>query len=77
MSPWDTGPPDDAPVVFLAVPMAPFLAHLADTVAPGNLVVLRTPSALMAACTVVLMAVIAYELGADGRPRCSRPRSAP
>lgn len=45
-------------------PLVPVLARLADTVAPGNLVVLRTPSALIAGAAVVLVARIAREIGA-------------
>ncbi len=44
-------------------PLVPALARLADTIAPGNLVVLRTPSALIAGAAVVLVAAIARELG--------------
>ncbi|MEV0155642.1 glycosyltransferase family 39 protein [Micromonospora sp. NPDC050686] len=45
-------------------PLVPALARLADTVAPGNLVVLRTPSALIAGAAVVLVAAIARQFGA-------------
>ncbi|MGR6319581.1 ArnT family glycosyltransferase [Micromonospora soli] len=45
-------------------PLVPALARLADTVAPGNLVVLRTPSALLGGGAVVLVAAIAREFGA-------------
>lgn len=45
-------------------PLVPVLARLADTVAPGNLVLLRTPSALLGGAAVVLVAAIARELGA-------------
>ncbi|MFE9692228.1 ArnT family glycosyltransferase [Micromonospora sp. NPDC005806] len=45
-------------------PLAPALARLADTIAPGNLVVLRTPSALIGGAAVVLVAAIAREFGA-------------
>ncbi|MFU8874289.1 ArnT family glycosyltransferase [Micromonospora sp. SL4-19] len=44
-------------------PLVPALARLADTIAPGNLVVLRTPSALIAGAAVVLVAAIAREFG--------------
>ncbi|MFD2765217.1 glycosyltransferase family 39 protein [Micromonospora eburnea] len=44
-------------------PLVPALARLMDTIAPGNLVVLRTPSALLAGTAVVLVAAIARELG--------------
>ncbi|WNM38750.1 glycosyltransferase family 39 protein [Micromonospora halotolerans] len=45
-------------------PLVPALARLADTLAPGNLVLLRTPSALIAGAAVVLVAAIAREFGA-------------
>ncbi|MEU8421137.1 glycosyltransferase family 39 protein [Micromonospora sp. NPDC048835] len=45
-------------------PLVPALARLLDTIAPGNLVVLRTPSALLAGGAVLLVAAIARELGA-------------
>ncbi|MGQ5262610.1 glycosyltransferase family 39 protein [Micromonospora sp. ZYX-F-536] len=45
-------------------PLVPALARLLDTIAPGNLVVLRTPSALLAGAAVLLVAAIARELGA-------------
>jgi 4-amino-4-deoxy-L-arabinose transferase-like glycosyltransferase len=45
-------------------PFTPFVARLADAVAPGNLVVLRTLPALTAAITALLAALIARELGA-------------
>ncbi|MEV5693473.1 ArnT family glycosyltransferase [Micromonospora globbae] len=45
-------------------PLVPALARLADTVAPGNLVVLRTPSALIGGVCVLLVAAIAREFGA-------------
>ncbi|WP_309140749.1 glycosyltransferase family 39 protein [Micromonospora sp. M51] len=45
-------------------PLVPALARLLDTIAPGNLVVLRTPSALLAGGAVLLIAAIARELGA-------------
>ncbi|MFI7657769.1 ArnT family glycosyltransferase [Micromonospora parva] len=44
-------------------PLVPALARLLDTIAPGNLVVLRTPSALLAGGAVLLVAAIARELG--------------
>ncbi|MEU1681711.1 glycosyltransferase family 39 protein [Micromonospora zamorensis] len=44
-------------------PLVPALARLLDTIAPGNLVVLRTPSALLAGVAVLLVAAIARELG--------------
>ncbi|WP_203995783.1 ArnT family glycosyltransferase [Micromonospora lutea] len=46
-------------------PLVPALARLADTVAPGNLLVLRTPSALLAGGAVLLVAAIARQFGAD------------
>ncbi|PWU58044.1 hypothetical protein DLE60_23325, partial [Micromonospora globispora] len=45
-------------------PLVPALARLMDTLAPGNLVALRTPSALIAGAAVVLVAAIAREFGA-------------
>jgi hypothetical protein len=45
-------------------PLTPALARLADLIAPGNLTVLRTPSALLAGAAVVLVAMISRELGA-------------
>jgi 4-amino-4-deoxy-L-arabinose transferase-like glycosyltransferase len=48
-------------------PFTPLLARLADWVAPGNLVVLRTPPAVAAGVTVVLGALVARELGGDRR----------
>ncbi|WP_199723292.1 glycosyltransferase family 39 protein [Micromonospora sp. CV4] len=45
-------------------PLVPALARLLDTIAPGNLVVLRTPSALLAGVAVLLVAAVARELGA-------------
>ncbi|MFI5834145.1 glycosyltransferase family 39 protein [Micromonospora sp. NPDC051300] len=45
-------------------PLVPALARVADTIAPGNLVLLRTPSALIGGAAVVLVAAIARELGA-------------
>lgn len=44
-------------------PFTPFVARLADAIAPGNLVVLRTAPALAAGATVLLAALIARELG--------------
>ncbi|MFL5886879.1 MAG: glycosyltransferase family 39 protein, partial [Thermoleophilaceae bacterium] len=48
-------------------PLTPFLAHVMDSIAPGSLTVLRVPSALMAAGTVVVTGAIANELGASRR----------
>ncbi|SCG39303.1 glycosyltransferase family 39 protein [Micromonospora humi] len=45
-------------------PLVPALARAADTIAPGNLVLLRTPSALIGGAAVVLVGAIARELGA-------------
>ncbi len=45
-------------------PLVPALARLADTIAPGNLVVLRTPSAFIGGAAVVLVAAIARQFGA-------------
>ncbi|MET8282056.1 glycosyltransferase family 39 protein [Micromonospora sp. NPDC005174] len=44
-------------------PLVPALARLLDEIAPGNLVVLRTPSAVLAGGAVLLVAAIARELG--------------
>jgi Dolichyl-phosphate-mannose-protein mannosyltransferase len=52
---------DDQPPLVVA------LARLMDELAPGSLFVLRTPSALLAAATVLLVAAIARELGGDRR----------
>ncbi|MGK4578846.1 ArnT family glycosyltransferase [Kitasatospora sp. HPMI-4] len=48
-------------------PLLPLLARAMDTVAPGNLVVLRLPATLLTGAGVVLCALIARELG--GRRR--------
>jgi len=48
-------------------PLAPALARLMDTVAPGSLPVLRAPSALCAAAVVVLTGLMSRELGAGPR----------
>jgi hypothetical protein len=48
-------------------PLVAVLARLVDQLAPGSLLALRTPSALLAAASVLLVAAIAYELGADRR----------
>jgi Dolichyl-phosphate-mannose-protein mannosyltransferase len=45
-------------------PLTPLLARAVDTLAPGSLVALRTPSALAAAAIVVLTGLIAREFGA-------------
>ena len=52
---------DDQPPLIVA------LARLADQLFPDSLVALRTPSALFAAATVLLVAAIARELGGDRR----------
>ncbi|MGW5579477.1 glycosyltransferase family 39 protein [Micromonospora chokoriensis] len=44
-------------------PLVPALARLLDTIAPGNLVVLRTPSAVLAGAAVLVVAAIAREVG--------------
>ncbi|WFE42911.1 glycosyltransferase family 39 protein [Verrucosispora sp. WMMD1129] len=46
-------------------PLVPALARLTDTVAPGSLLALRTPSALLAGGAVLLVAATARQLGAD------------
>ncbi|WP_214402249.1 glycosyltransferase family 39 protein [Pseudonocardia lacus] len=48
-------------------PLAPALAWLADLVAPGSLPVLRIVPALATAAAVVVAALVARELGGDGR----------
>ncbi|MGW3897514.1 glycosyltransferase family 39 protein [Micromonospora profundi] len=45
-------------------PLVPALARLLDMIAPDNLVVLRTPSAMVAGGAVLLVAAIVRELGA-------------
>ncbi|MFJ6197966.1 glycosyltransferase family 39 protein [Micromonospora sp. NPDC092111] len=45
-------------------PLVPALARVMDTVAPGNLVALRTPSALVAGGAVLLVTAIARQFGA-------------
>src|SRR5690606_33609431 len=44
-------------------PLSPLLARLADELAPDSLLVLRTPPALGAAMTVLLIGLIAREFG--------------
>ncbi len=44
-------------------PLTPLLARLADVVAPGSLVALHAPAALMMATVVVLAGLLARELG--------------
>jgi 4-amino-4-deoxy-L-arabinose transferase-like glycosyltransferase len=48
-------------------PLTPLVAHVMYAIAPGSLTVLRVPSALMAAGTVLMTGVIARELGAGRR----------
>ncbi|MET0189459.1 MAG: glycosyltransferase family 39 protein [Pseudonocardia sediminis] len=48
-------------------PLAPLLARLADTLAPGSELVLAVPAVLATAVAVVLSAVVARELGGDAR----------
>ncbi|RIV37375.1 ArnT family glycosyltransferase [Micromonospora radicis] len=45
-------------------PLVPALARLIDTIAPGSLLALRTPSALLAGGAVLLVAAIARQFGA-------------
>ncbi|MEU5940982.1 glycosyltransferase family 39 protein [Micromonospora sp. NPDC047548] len=46
-------------------PLTPALARALDTLAPGNLVVLRTPSALIAGVAVLLVTALARQFGAS------------
>src|SRR5436305_6302518 len=48
-------------------PFTPLLAHLMDKLSPGSLTVLRIPSALMTAATVIVAAFTARELGGTRR----------
>ena len=48
-------------------PLVPFLAFLADKVAPGSVVVLRLPSDLFSAAGVVVAALICREFGGRAR----------
>lgn len=48
-------------------PLAPALAALSDTLFPGSLVALRTPAILATMGAVVVAALIAREMGCDGR----------
>lgn len=48
-------------------PLVPLIASVMNAVAPGSLLVLRLPSALIAAATTVLAAVIAREVGGRAR----------
>ncbi|MEU6020199.1 glycosyltransferase family 39 protein [Micromonospora sp. NPDC047134] len=45
-------------------PLVPALARLADTIAPGSLLALRTPSAVLAGAAVLMVAAIARQFGA-------------
>ncbi|MFF5176376.1 glycosyltransferase family 39 protein [Micromonospora sp. NPDC000089] len=45
-------------------PLTPVIARAMDTLAPGNLTVLRTPSALIAGAAVALTAALARQFGA-------------
>ncbi|MFC0432196.1 glycosyltransferase family 39 protein [Kutzneria buriramensis] len=48
-------------------PLVPFLALIADTIAPGNLVVLRIPAILATVAGVFVAALMARELGGERR----------
>src|SRR5579875_498690 len=48
-------------------PLVPLLAWAMNAIAPGSLLVLRTPSALIAGTTTLLAAAIAREVGGDAR----------
>ena len=48
-------------------PFTPLVAHLIDGLSPGSLTVLRVPSALMAAATVLVTGRTAFELGGSRR----------
>ncbi len=48
-------------------PLTPAIARAMDSFAPGSLVALRFPSALMAGATVVVTGLLAYELGGSRR----------
>ena len=48
-------------------PLAPALAALMDTVAPGSVIALRLPAVLATAGAVVVAGLIARELGCDRR----------
>lgn len=50
-------------------PLVPLLSWAMNSLAPGSLLVLRSPSALAAATTTTLAALIARELGGDTRPQ--------
>lgn len=48
-------------------PLVPLLAWSMNAIAPGSLLLLRIPSALVAAVTTILAALIAREVGGDAR----------
>jgi hypothetical protein len=48
-------------------PLVPLLSWVMNAIAPGSLLVLRAPSALAAAATTMLAALIAREVGGDTR----------
>ncbi|MGM1065649.1 glycosyltransferase family 39 protein [Saccharothrix sp. Mg75] len=48
-------------------PLTPFLARLADSVAPDSLVALRAPAALAAGATVLFVGLTAREMGGGAR----------
>jgi 4-amino-4-deoxy-L-arabinose transferase-like glycosyltransferase len=48
-------------------PLVPLLAWTMNALAPGSLLVLRLPSALVASATTLIAALIAREVGGDGR----------
>ncbi|MBF4479475.1 glycosyltransferase family 39 protein [Rhodococcus rhodochrous] len=48
-------------------PVAPLIAWTADAVAPGSIVALRLPAIVATVAAVVVVALIARELGGDGR----------
>ncbi|RAV11622.1 glycosyl transferase family 39 [Mycolicibacterium sp. GF69] len=48
-------------------PLAPALAAMMDTIAPGSLVALRVPAVLATAAAVVVAGLIAREIGCDRR----------
>lgn len=51
-------------------PLTPALAAMMDWVAPGSRLLLALPAAAATGCAVVLAALIARELGCDGRAQC-------
>jgi 4-amino-4-deoxy-L-arabinose transferase-like glycosyltransferase len=56
-------------------PLVPLLCWAMNALAPGSLLVLRAPSALAAAVTTTLAALIARELGGQGREQVIRRRA--